>query len=61
MFELYISKVNPDDPSFQQFICDYVASKGVKNPEAIQYSQLYDIVRQGIQEYIERDEEPREK
>ena len=61
MFELYISNIDPDDSRFQQFISNYVASKGVNNPETIPYSQLYAIVRQGIREYIKRDEKRREK
>jgi len=54
MFELYLSKIDAEDPQFRQFIADYAANKDVKNPETIPYSQLYKLVRSGIQEYIKQ-------
>jgi hypothetical protein len=57
MFELYLSKIDAEDPKFRQFIADYVATKGVKDPETIPYSQLYKLVRSGIQEYIKQASE----
>jgi hypothetical protein len=57
MFELYISKINPEDRQFQQFISRYVTTQGVKDPEAITYSELYKVVRNGIREYVKQVKE----
>jgi hypothetical protein len=57
MFELYIREIDPEDQRFQEFISNYVASKGVKNPETVTYSVLYKIVQNGIREFIRQGKE----
>ena len=57
MFELYSANINPDDHSFQGFIRNYVASKEPKDPQTIPYSQLYKLIKEGIQEYIGQKKE----
>ena len=54
MFELYTSEIDTEDPRFQEFISNYVATKGVKNPEAVTYSVLYKTVQDGIREFIKQ-------
>jgi len=61
MFELYTSKIDPNDQHFQEFISNYVAAKGVKNPEAIRYVELYKIIQDGIREFIKQEREPLRK
>jgi len=55
MFELYTREINPEDQRFQEFISNYVATKGVKNPETVTYSELYKIVQNGIREFIKQE------
>jgi flavoprotein len=57
MFELYARKIDPEDTRFQEFISNYVAAKGVKNPEAVTYAELYKIVQGGIREFIKQGKE----
>jgi hypothetical protein len=57
MFELYARKIDPEDSRFQEFISNYVAAKGVKNPETVAYVELYKIVQGGIREFIRQDKE----
>lgn len=52
MFEHYSANINPEDPSFQEFIRKYVAKKEQKDAQTVAYSELYKIVREGIQEYM---------
>jgi hypothetical protein len=54
MFELYAQKIDPDDLDFQAFIKSYVAAKDKTDPEAIPYSELYAIIRDGIRDYIHK-------
>ncbi|HUK26971.1 MAG TPA: hypothetical protein VLV31_00990 [Candidatus Acidoferrales bacterium] len=61
MFELYASKINPHDPHFQEFISNYIAAKGVKNPESLRYVELYKLIQEGIREFIKQQREPTKK
>jgi hypothetical protein len=56
MFEMYIKNIKPDDERFNSFISNYVAQKGIKNPQALPYSDLYRIVKDGIREYIKQNQ-----
>jgi len=58
MFERYICNINPEEERFQIFLSNYLAEKGVKNIQVLPYSQLYNVIKEGIQEYL-RKEEPR--
>ena len=57
MFELYSANINPDDQNFQEFIRNYVASKEPKDPQTIPYSHLYELIKEGIREYIGQKKE----
>lgn len=61
MFEYYAQNINPDDSDFQTFIAQYLKSKGVKDPKAMQYSELYKAITEGIRKYLERMERAREQ
>jgi hypothetical protein len=54
MYERYIQNVNPDDERFKSFMSDYVAQRGVKDPQAVSYSELYRIIKEGIREYLKQ-------
>jgi hypothetical protein len=58
MFERYIRNINPEEERFQGFLSNYIAEKGVKDIQALPYSELYKVIKQGIQEYL-RKQEPR--
>jgi hypothetical protein len=58
MFEKYVQNINPDEERFHAFISNYLAEKGVKEPEALAYSELYKVIKNGIREYL-RQQEPR--
>ena len=57
MFELYSRKIDLEDSRFHEFITNYVAAKGVKNPGALTYVELYKIIQGGIREFIRLQEE----
>jgi hypothetical protein len=54
MFERYVRNINPEEEQFQTFLSNYIAKKGVKNVQAIPYSELYRYIRQGIREYLRK-------
>ena len=58
MFESYIRNINPEEERFQAFISNYIAEKGVKDIQALPYADLYIIIKEGIREYL-RKQEPR--
>lgn len=58
MFESYIRNINPEEEQFQAFISNYIAEKGVKYIQALPYADLYIIIKEGIREYL-RKQEPR--
>jgi len=58
MFESYIRNINPEEERFQAFISTYIAEKGVKDIQALPYVDLYVIIKDGIREYL-RKQEPR--
>ena len=58
MFESYIRNINPEEERFQAFISTYITEKGVKDIQALPYAKLYAIVKDGIREYL-RKQEPR--
>jgi hypothetical protein len=55
-FELYARNIDPDDADFQAFIRHYVSTKETKNPESIPYLELYKIIREGIREYLKKNQ-----
>ncbi len=54
MFEMYSRNINPDDEHFKAFIASYVTEKGVKDPQALPYSELYKVIKDGIREYLKQ-------
>ena len=58
MFERYVKNINPDEGRFQEFISNYLTEQGVKDPQALPYSELYKVIKDGIREYL-RKQEPR--
>jgi predicted transcriptional regulator len=58
MFERYICNINREEERFQAFLSNYIAEKGVKDIQALPYSELYKVIKEGIQEYL-RKQEPR--
>ena len=61
MFELYKRQIDPNDVKFQTFIKQFLQSREPRNPEAIPYSELYKILREGIREYIQQEEATRKR
>ena len=57
MFERYIRNINPEE-GFQAFLSNYIAEKGVKDIQVLPYSELYKVIKEGIREYL-RKQEPR--
>lgn len=54
MFERYVRNINPEEEQFQVFLSDYLAGKGVKNVQALPYSELYGFIKEGIREYLRK-------
>ena len=57
MFELYAQGIDPDNTEFQTFIKRYVASKDARAPETIPYSKLYMMIKEGIRDYLQKEQE----
>ncbi len=56
MFETYIKNINPDDEHFKAFMASYVTEKGVESPQALPYSELYEVIKDGIREYLKQQQ-----
>ncbi len=56
MFERYVQAVNPDEERFQTVISKYLSEKGIRESQALTYSELYKVIKEGIREYIRREE-----
>jgi hypothetical protein len=56
MFEMYARNINPDEERFNIFISNYLAERGVKDPQAIPYSELYKVIKDGIREYLKQQQ-----
>ncbi|MGA8905764.1 MAG: hypothetical protein WB661_12245 [Candidatus Bathyarchaeia archaeon] len=54
MFERYIRNINPEEERFQTFISNHIADKGVKDIQALPYSELYRFIKEGIREYLRK-------
>jgi hypothetical protein len=54
MFEFYSHNIDPDDAVFQSYIKEYVSTRDSRSPNAIPYSDLYKMIKQGIREYIQK-------
>ncbi len=54
MFEMYVKNINPDEERFNAFISNYLAERGVKDPKALPYSELYKVIKDGIREYLKQ-------
>jgi hypothetical protein len=52
MFEMYVRNIDPEEEHFKVFISSYLVESGVKDPEALPYSELYKIIKDGIREYL---------
>ena len=49
--------INPEEQRFQTFISSYIADKGVKDVQALPYSELYKFIKEGIREYLRKQAE----
>ena len=61
MFQRYAQNITLDQ-SFLTFISHYLTERQVKDPRAVPYSQLYNLIKEGIHEYLrlqKRDQQPR--
>lgn len=56
MFEMYSKNINPNDEQFNAFIAGYLEVKGVKDPQALPYSELYKVIKNGIREYLKEQQ-----
>lgn len=56
MFERYIRNTNPEEERFQVFLSNYIAEKGVKEIQVLPYSELYKVIKEGIREYLRKQE-----
>ena len=56
MFEMYVRNINPDEERFNIFISNYLAERGVKDPQTLPYSELYKVIKDGIREYLEQQQ-----
>jgi hypothetical protein len=56
MFEHYTRNIDPEEARFRTFLSDYIADKGVKDVQALPYSELYKVIKEGIREYLRRQE-----
>ncbi len=56
MFEMYVRNINPDEERFNAFISNYLAERGVKDPQTLPYSELYRVIKDGIREYLKQQQ-----
>ncbi len=56
MFEMYVRNINPDEERFNIFISNYLAGRGVKDPQTLPYSELYKVIKNGIREYLKQQQ-----
>ena len=56
MFEMYARNINPDEERFNIFISNYLGERGVKDPQALPYSELYKVIKDGIREYLKQQQ-----
>jgi hypothetical protein len=56
MFERYIRNINPEEEGFQAFLSNYPAEKNVKDIQVLPYSELYMVIKEGIREYLRKQE-----
>ncbi len=56
MFQLYVQDINPESELFLAFITKYLERKNVTNPRAVPYPELYKLIKEGIREYLHRQE-----
>ncbi len=61
MFEMYVRNINPDEERFNAFISNYLAERSVKDPQALPYSELYKVIKDGIREYLKQQPKTRSK
>jgi hypothetical protein len=61
MFERYAQNIDPQNADFLAFIRQYLKTKNINHPEAIQYSELYEYIKEGIREYLRGIEKARKE
>jgi hypothetical protein len=54
MFEFYSRNIDPDEAKFQTYVERYISTKDPRKPESIPYSELYEMIKEGIREYIHK-------
>jgi hypothetical protein len=60
MFQRYVHNIDPEDERFIAYISQYLTEKGVKDPKTLIYADLYKLIKEGIREYL-RKQEPKPK
>lgn len=58
---MYVRHIDPGEEAFKRFISNYLAMKGVKNPQTLPYSELYRDIQEGIREYLKQKQSTRSK
>jgi len=60
MFQYYAENVDPASREFQEYITKYLKEKTSTNAAALPYSQLYKLIKQGVEEYLASHQGSRE-
>jgi len=56
MFQRYAQNIDPEDERFIAYISHYLIEKGVKDPKTLVYSDLYKLIKEGIRQYVRKQE-----
>jgi hypothetical protein len=56
MFQRYAQNIDPEDERFIGHITHYLIEKGVKDPKSLVYSDLYKLIKEGIGQYLRKQE-----
>ena len=56
MFQRYAQNTDPEDERFVGYITHYLIEKGVKDPKSLVYSDLYKLIKEGIGQYLRKQE-----
>jgi hypothetical protein len=54
MFQRYAQNIDPENEPFLTFITQYLGERNVKDAKAIPYSELYRLIKDGIQAYLQQ-------
>jgi hypothetical protein len=56
MFQRYAQNIDPESEPFLAFITQYLGERNVKDARTIPYSELYRLIKDGIQAYLQQSE-----